>query len=754
MVMNNSKFEKHSFKSFLTQYRVVIPKVQRDYAQGRTTDDVNRVRNRFLNAIKLYLTGEKGDGIMKMDFVYGEIEKHWNKDVPGQLDYIDITPLDGQQRLTTLYLLHWYAAKKESVENSEYFFLNNFTYDIRPSSREFCKQLIGFVPDFNESLGLQVMDQNWFMGEWKQDPTIISMLVMLDAIKEKFQDMENLWQRLTGPEEKIIFYFLPLTENGLSDKLYIKMNSRGKKLTSFEHFKAEYEALYERDSQEAIQVNHKFDVEWVDVLFPYRDSDDTVDREFMRYFYYVSHILCYQQGVKKSNDEFELIRLLYDDGVEKPNPKAKSNRRFLECAFDCWYEIIGIDGSIDAFFQKYLSFNSYEKGKVATYKNSAEYNNTQNYFKACIKLYQVNNNFSFGDFLFLFGILTYLMNKDFVSEGDFIERLRVLRNLVMNSNAGEIRGDADFMKDLLGEVETLVRTGEIKTKLKHGFNGIQEQEELEKREKKKTLNGNDVELLLKFEDHPLIYGFVSGLGYENLGLVNTFYSVFDTADLKSIHRTMISIGDYTQNDNSRYYMGNSNRSTWMQLLHKSRARNDFESRTMAVLIKMLQRISAGESLQSIKNDYLSEQECLNSFDWRYYFAKYGDMLRGADGELVWKGNDYSVTTLNKHQFNGKHWDSFLNVVCVKVNDEFRDKVKIDVVSLGDYGDKLVIHNPVSSLASTTNGFVYFIGSEQEYWNVNQEGGIDTENRIKMAVDKLSGIIRASLSIFANPQIYS
>ena len=53
-INNNKKFEEVSFKSFLTNYRIVIPMVQRDYAQGRKTDDVNRIRNRFLDAIKSY----------------------------------------------------------------------------------------------------------------------------------------------------------------------------------------------------------------------------------------------------------------------------------------------------------------------------------------------------------------------------------------------------------------------------------------------------------------------------------------------------------------------------------------------------------------------------------------------------------------------------------------------------------------------------------------------------------------------------
>ena len=113
MATENKKYEPHSFKSFLEQYHVVIPMVQRDYAQGRTTDDVSRVRNRFLDAIKTYLVKSEDDNdVMKMDFIYGEKEQVWSTTVANKLEKIIVTPLDGQQRLTTLYLLHWYAAKE------------------------------------------------------------------------------------------------------------------------------------------------------------------------------------------------------------------------------------------------------------------------------------------------------------------------------------------------------------------------------------------------------------------------------------------------------------------------------------------------------------------------------------------------------------------------------------------------------------------------------------------------------------------
>ena len=739
MVTENKESKPFSFKSFLEQYHVVIPMVQRDYAQGRTTDDVTRVRNRFLDAIKSYLVKSEDDNdVMKMDFIYGEKELVWSTTTANKLEKIIVTPLDGQQRLTTLYLLHWYAAKKGVVEASNYEFLNNFTYDIRPSSRDFCSHLLQYVPDWSLSFHDQLVDQNWFMGEWLNDPTVIGMLVMLDSINDKFGNIANLWEILTGKKARIVFYFLPLSENGLSDELYIKMNSRGKKLTAFEHFKAEYEDLYEKDSDEARTVNHKFDVEWADTFFPYRNQDDIVDNEFMKYFFYVSHILCYEQGIKKSNDEFELIKLVYSD-----SPNAVANRNYLEDAFDCWYRVMKDYGSIDNFFAKYLSGFTYEKGKVTTFKSVYEYLDTQNFFHACVKLYQVNNNFSYSDFLFLYGIITYLINKDAIKEDEFIDRLRTLRNLIWNSNSGEIRGDADYMKDLLCEVKDLMLAGVINKELSHKFNGIQIDEEIEKKEKKQEI---DIENLHKFEDHPLIYGYASGLGYDNLGLVDTFVSLFDsTPEFVKIHRAMLAIDNYMQTDSNRYYMGNHNRSTWSQLLHKSRNRNNFE-KTMAVLRMLLQRIKNGESLDIIINKYLSEKEEKQAFDWRYYFVKYPDMLRGADGELTWDdSNDYICTTLNKHQFNGQHWNPFLNVIYQNLSDKLRDKDGNEIIRLENYGDDLNILKPIASIGTTGTGFIYYHQDTSQPWDVEQENSLDKVDRVAFAITKIKKIVQENLN---------
>ena len=80
--------------------QIAIPIIQRDYAQGRQDPDVNRIRSCFLDSLYAAVTEKP----ITLDFIYGNID-----------DKGIMTPLDGQQRLTTLFLLHWYAARKQNI---------------------------------------------------------------------------------------------------------------------------------------------------------------------------------------------------------------------------------------------------------------------------------------------------------------------------------------------------------------------------------------------------------------------------------------------------------------------------------------------------------------------------------------------------------------------------------------------------------------------------------------------------------------
>ena len=97
------------------------------------------------------------------------------------------------------------------------------------------------------SLSKTIKDCVWYFLSWGNDPTIQSMLTMLDSIHDNFCDKPYFFARLTDSINPIItFLYLDLGEFKLTEDLYIKMNSRGKPLTTFENFKAKLEQHIEK----------------------------------------------------------------------------------------------------------------------------------------------------------------------------------------------------------------------------------------------------------------------------------------------------------------------------------------------------------------------------------------------------------------------------------------------------------------------------------------------------------------------------
>ncbi len=548
---------------------IEIPIIQRDYAQGRKSKEVGRIRKQFLSVLHDALTGYNDP--VKLDFVYGNISE-------GKL-----IPLDGQQRLTTLFLLHWYIAKKENIDKEQYLFLNNFTYRTRFSSTHFCKNLIDASPDFSdERLSDWITDQSWYMYSWDNDPTIRSMLVMLNDIHSVFKDDSNLWEQITNANIPLIsFYFLPLEDMGLTDSLYIKMNSRGKPLTNFEHFKAEFEVIIKDVSGELYEkFIQKADNDWVDMLWKYRGDDDAIDDEFMRYFRFVTETICYRNDIEIAEDDFDLAREVYS----KQNSSAEHNLRILFKSFDCWKEL----HNIDDFFNANFSTHTYVIGKAVLYSEDI------NLFLECCNKYGQGTSrrreFTLNNTLLLFAVLIYLINKEQVSVDEFKERIRIIRNLVMNS-ADEIREER--MQALLNDTQNIILKREINLKTL-GFNEVQKNQELDKIEWRQQ-NVELIDDLNQLEDHFLLQGSVVIIGLDEPDklkqrIVN-FRSLFNhEIDYIKISTALLTINDYSQLASWRFVFGSKLDSTWRELFTISKQRKHFD-RTRETLRNLLDQTS-------------------------------------------------------------------------------------------------------------------------------------------------------------------
>lgn len=690
---------------------VEIPIIQRDYAQGRISKEVTRIRNRFLTSLYDALTENNP---IKLDFVYGDIKE------------MRLIPLDGQQRLTTLFLLHWYIARHEGIDEKEFFFMKSFSYSTRYSSREFCQSLIDYTPDFSrENITEDIEDQSWMPLDWQNDPTIASMLTMLDAIHNMFKETSGLWEKLV--DGCISFYFLSVEDMGLTDDLYIKMNSRGKPLTEFEHFKAEWEGLVKKidedDTDLSGELSRKIDTVWTDILWAYRGSDNIIDDEFVRYYTYLCSLIYYKKypDEERPDDILELTKVLF---AEKKDD-AKANLQFIEECFDC---LNGVE--IGNLFTKFLTQGEHIEGKSSISKSES-----LDIFEDCCNNFgerqsSHRRSFPIGRMVLLYCFLLYLRKG--ISDELFIRRLRIVNNLI---KASEFELRDDRMNALLSQTEEIIENGEIHIpEGRPSFNASQLQEEKDKEEWLKD-NQDKAETLFYLEDHYLLNGGISVIGLENVDYTNAFYSLFE-CDWSLVNRTLLSIGDYSIKVNWRYQIGSARNDTpWRAIF---RAKDNTRAHDTLVTLLKMNNVFTNDYLASIIDNYLNTT---NTYDWRFYLVKYESMRPEKYGMYYWY--DYSsrekesyriLMMMTEKSIGGRNFNIFLKTL--KDLDNSLD------FSLGEYaysgdGDKLISELYGVYITCGDNKYYVFDLTDNTLLlekEIPQENKIDIENRIEIGLD--------------------
>ena len=297
-----------TFWNLITNYKISIPLIQRDYAYGRV--HVEEKRDKFLNIIHEHLTNNKN---LHLDFVYG------------QVDGDTFCPIVGQQRLTTLFLIHWYFSLKENIEIENRKILDRFVYETRISCREFCHDIVHKeieIPPhtLKRRLSDTIKNKFWYRNTWDNDPTIQSMLVMIDSIHQKFKNSEgrSIWDCLT--EGNIIsFELLDMGNKGynLTDQLYIKLNARGKQLTHFENFKSKFIQFAEKhykgknilhpvkgEVSYASYFAHKIEKEWTNLFWAFREDNITIDDVFSNYLEFITQLLYFKINKEAKAEDF------------------------------------------------------------------------------------------------------------------------------------------------------------------------------------------------------------------------------------------------------------------------------------------------------------------------------------------------------------------------------------------------------------------------------------------------------------------
>jgi len=319
-----------SFPELLQNNTIEIPIIQRDYAQGR--EDKKEIRINFLNALHQSIEENKN---IELDFIYGSIEEN------------SFLPLDGQQRLTTLFLLYYYACIKDNQFNeNNVALLSKFSYETRISSRDFCKALISNPITINNKedvISNSIIDSSWFYLSWKKDPTIDAMLRTIDDIHKIFYTVDNLWNKLISEVNPISFYFVELKDIGLTDDLYIKMNARGKLLSSFENFKAMFQKYindnkWEEHKNPTELFSFKIDTKWTDYFWKHFKKNNSIDKALIRF---ISVIAMIRLSIERHSNRINIIQELNDNPNNvKPELFTEEGFQYLIKCFEIYDKVL------------------------------------------------------------------------------------------------------------------------------------------------------------------------------------------------------------------------------------------------------------------------------------------------------------------------------------------------------------------------------------------------------------------------------
>ena len=615
---------KTTFLELLRKYdKVKIPIIQRDYVQG--LEENRHIAKKFLEDIKDSLN-ESG---VHLDFLYGSEDS-------GKLILID-----GQQRITTLFLLYWYflLRKRESLrkETKEELInqLSKFFYEIRPSTEDFIKQLLRGIDQLQigGKLSDSIKNESWFALSWMYDPTVRSILNMIDLIDETFKGMEIPIEEI---DKKITFSFLDLQELYLTDEVYIRMNARGKPLSEFEIFKADIgKCLYDyyrrklSSEEEAMKIVSKLDNDWLDIFWKIGESDPKKTEKL--YFNFLEN----------------LTFLFYIEEMDRENIKRKKFSPEDFSLIKNWKEVYLKKETYLESLSKILDTLTRYEDSI----NSELLGRNVKIFRDFLKphLRREGESINYHERIRFYALALFILEKGNPSNQKEIYKnwIRVSLNVINNTRIEEVDTLKSVISLLKEWAENIDNLYEFLLSVEERFSQVKEEKRKIKLIKK---DSNWEKELIEAEKHWYLdgqIGFLIDISHNNLAEFKryrkAFEKLFNKKALKEksnqtlIHRALLTYGNYLPRH------GMSNKYTFctfgIQLREKEenwrRVFNDKEKRE--ILKKLLDDLcntpEVERELQEIINSFLSTTE---RCDWRCFFIKNGDIIKSCRNyQIMW-----------------------------------------------------------------------------------------------------------------------
>ena len=618
--MDHAKSQTTSFSQWLENTTIEIPLLQRDYAQGRTDEKTKAIRKEFVEDLVQAINGGKK---IHLDFIYGP-----------STDGI-FHPLDGQQRLTTLFLLHWYLATKTG-NLADTKFLKNFRYKVRTTTQEFIDALLVDENLKNTELDKKdLLDAKWYYSAWDYDPTVLGMLNMIDELNKQLtgKDLPKLWNNLVSSENPpITFTVLDMKQFDLGDELYMRMNARGLPLSDFENFKAWMEGELENKQIQG-DWKKKLDGEWTNLFWKLSDNDPKKTGDlFFQYFKAVAlnaFVLNKETNIEKDEKTRTLIRHLAGNAGEYIEENLFSNTfkltkeqtiqeafRYLDIAAPNKDRIKNLPQFETPLFREQKSPTDWLREGFDAYPDRVLFFTYYQYiFKFGFKY--LNNWMRF--------VRNLVINTTIDAPAPFYRAIRSLNQIIKNLSQGENIFDQLANRDLkiTGFSEEQIKEEQIKAKLRIQSKGW---ENLIKNAEDHLFFKGRIRVMLKLaglyseRDHVAV-------DYRELEKILSVMQILFEVDADNkdknkptrqiqIQRALLSEGDYVpwKSGDCNYTFCN-NRDEWMSFFDTK------ENSRFKVFQSFIQELIGGDISVDDNLKSIIENNVNKINDWRYFFIK-------------------------------------------------------------------------------------------------------------------------------------
>ena len=330
--------------------KVIIPDLQRDYCWGdKAVVDVKTKKTRELvtdfvkNIIDLF--ENESNTILTMGLVYGYEQPH---------NHIQIC--DGQQRLTTLFLLMGVINTKAGGYFDDYIisreernddFEPHLQYAIRESTLYFLSDLARNVFISHNTSIQDIKSSNWYFNEYDFDASIQSMISALQRIDDALKDNDHIdfvdFGKFVLNNLKVLYYDMENRSRG--EETYVVINTTGEPLSSTENIKPILLGKPSLSEQEIETYSDQWEEreEW---FWQNRGKDNTADNGLNEFFIWYWQIGLMQEKAWKDGKPISLNpRELF---VNAPT-KITENANEIKLSLDNYNKFCSLD-NINKYF--------------------------------------------------------------------------------------------------------------------------------------------------------------------------------------------------------------------------------------------------------------------------------------------------------------------------------------------------------------------------------------------------------------------